>query len=319
MQSNTSQIIQANTTYDARTDACIPVVWVCIAVFNRVECTRTCLNLLRGQTYPRIQVVIVDDGSSDGTSDMVTREHPEAVLLRGDGSLYWTGAMRRGVSHIMEHAAPHDYTLFLNDDLTFEPDLIEKLLGALKLHSRSLIQALESCVDDPDLIWAGGVRINWWTAKLRLVNYHRRVSEFPAGHFEDSDYVTGRGVIAPVQVFRDAGNFHVAYKQSGDPEFARRASRKGYRLLVSYDIRVLSYEKGKNINEAETFKLSDLKRYYFGVLSHARLSTRWKLATHMTDSGLQALVYFVCDFARITWHFVSRLKFGRLEPKQTSV
>ena len=285
-----------------------PTVWVCIAVFNRLQYTRKCLELLLSQTYGNIRPVVVDDGSSDGTSAMIAAEHPEAVLLRGDGSLYWTGAMHLGAAHIMAHGGADDYLLLLNDDLTFAPDLIEKLIGKSKLHPRSLIQAVESCSDDPDLIWQGGVRMNWWTAKHRRLNHHRRRSEFPSGYCEQSDYLTGRGVLVPIEVFRRVGNYDASYKQYGDPEFSRRAAKNGYRLIVSYDELVLSYEKGNNLNEAESYCLRDLKRYYFGVLSNTRLPTRWKDARAMTNSGGQALVFFAFDLVRITGHFVKRLK-----------
>jgi GT2 family glycosyltransferase len=286
----------------------LPTVWVCIAVFNRIQYTRKCLELLRRQTYPRVTPVIIDDGSSDGTSLMVATEHPEAILLRGDGSLYWTGAMHVGIAHILLHSAADDYTLLLNDDLMFEEDLVDKLLSAMKRHPCSLVQAVESCASDPDLIWMGGVKINWWTAKYRRLNYHRRISEFPSGHFERSDYLTGRGVLAAVEVIRVTGNYDASYRQYGDPEFSRRASRKGYNLLVDYGVRVLSYDKGRNLNEAESYSLSDIQRYYFSTLSNARLATRWKAAIDMTDSVVQALVFFGFDLARITWHFITRLK-----------
>ncbi|MDP9052697.1 MAG: glycosyltransferase [Acidobacteriota bacterium] len=283
-------------------------VWACIAVFNRVHYTRRCLQLLRVQTYPAITPVVVDDGSRDGTSAMVIAEHPEAVLLQGDGSLYWTGAMHRGVSHILAHAAENDYTLLLNDDLMFETDFVEKLIEAAKRRPRSLIQAVETCAENTDVIWQGGVRMNWWTAEHRRLNHHRRISEFPSGHFEPSDYVTGRGVIVPMEVFHTAGNYDASYRQYGDPEFARRAARAGYELLVAYDVPVVSYDKGRNLNETESYFLSDLKTYYFGILSSARLGTRWKNAMDMTDSLIQGLVFFCCDVVRITWHFVRRLK-----------
>ena len=286
----------------------VPTVWVCIAVFNRIHYTRKCLELLLEQTHPKVRSVVVDDGSTDGTSAMVTAEHPEAVLLRSDGSLYWTAAMHLGMAHILAQAEPNDYALFLNDDLLFGPDLVEKLLEAMKLHPRLVIQAVESCADDPDLIWQGGVRINFWTAKHWRLNFHRRISEFPSGHFERSDYLTGRGVLAPMELFRVIGNYDVSYKQYGDPEFTRRAWKNGYDLLVNYDVSVLSYDKGRNLNESQSYSLADLKRYYFGTLSNSQLSTRWIQAMSMTNSRVQALAFFACDFARITAHFVARLK-----------
>jgi len=288
-----------------------PVVWVCMAVFNRVEYTRKCVKLLTGQSYPDIQIVVVDDGSTDGTFEILKREHPEVIVIRTDGSLYWTGAMHRGVACILTRAAPGDYTLLLNNDLVFDPDLVQKLMDVSRKHPRCLIQAVESCVNDPDTIWAGGVTVNWWTAKHRLINYRRRISEFPEGHFEPSDWVTGRGVLLENQVFIEAGNFDNGYQQSGDPEFARRASQNGFPSIVTYDVRVLSYEKGNNLNEAASFAVSDVWRYYFGVLSNARLRTRWKFAMDATESRVQGLTYFGFDFARITWHFLTRLRVRR--------
>jgi hypothetical protein len=177
-------------------------------------------------------------------------------------------------------------------------------------YPQALIQAVESCIATPDLIWQGGVRINWWTAKHRALNHQRRLSEFAPGHMEDSDYLTARGVIVPLDVLRIVGNYDNTYQQSGDPELSRRAAKRGFLLKVAYDIAVFSYEKGKNLNESESYSLTDIKRYYFGILSNFRLFTRWKQAKAMTNSGIQALVFFAFDFVRITGHFLKRLKFA---------
>lgn len=291
-------------------DFSMPRVWVCLGVFNRLQYTRKCLELLQRQSYQNVRPVIVDDGSTDGTSAMVRAEFPDVVLLHGDGSLYWTGTMHVGVAHILSAASPGDYVLLLNDDLIFGLDLVERFVRKSEENPRALIQAVECCINTPDLIWQGGVKINWWTAKHRPLNYHCRLSGFDPGHQEDSDYLTARGVIVPFEVLLVVGNYDNTYQQSGDPEFTRRAAKKGFALKVAYDIVVFSYEKGKNLNEADEYSLSDVKRYYFGILSNFRLSTRWKQAKAMTNSGIQALIFFAFDFARITVHLLKRLKFA---------
>ncbi len=57
------------------------------------------------------------------------------------------------------------------------------------------------------VIWQGGVSLNWWTARHRFLNYHRRLSDFPPGYFEKSAYLTARGVLVPMEVLRVIGNY----------------------------------------------------------------------------------------------------------------
>jgi len=154
---NENSRMLSDQTYPGRAQ---PTIWVCVAVFNRRHYTRKCLELLLDQTYSKLRTIVVDDGSTDGTSEMIRVEHAQVVLLRGDGSLYWTGAMRLGIEYILAHCAADDYVLLLNDDLVFGPGLAEKLLETVGRHPRSLVQAVESCLDDPDLIWQGGTEVN---------------------------------------------------------------------------------------------------------------------------------------------------------------
>ena len=68
------------------------MVYIVIPCFNRKKLTRGCLQALENQTYKDFKVIVVDDGSTDGTANMITREFPETILLFGDGNLFWTGA-----------------------------------------------------------------------------------------------------------------------------------------------------------------------------------------------------------------------------------
>ena len=61
------------------------MIHIVIPVYNRRDITRNCLLSLREQTHTDFQVVVIDDGSTDGTSEMIQKEFPEVVLLMGDG------------------------------------------------------------------------------------------------------------------------------------------------------------------------------------------------------------------------------------------
>jgi GT2 family glycosyltransferase len=73
------------------------MIFIVIPVHNRRDFTRECLLSLRKQTYKNFKVIIVDDGSMDGTGDMIEKDFPEVIPLKGDGELWWTGATNMGV------------------------------------------------------------------------------------------------------------------------------------------------------------------------------------------------------------------------------
>lgn len=88
---------------------------VIIPVHNRRETTLACLrHLLATGDLGRCHVIVVDDGSSDGTSAAVRAEFPQVEILRGDGNLWWTGAIALGMHHA--NTAGADAVCWLNDD-----------------------------------------------------------------------------------------------------------------------------------------------------------------------------------------------------------
>jgi len=111
---------------DIDTVADHPSTWVIIPVHNRRRTTLGCLDHLRStQEWDRFEVVVVDDGSTDGTGDAVRDEYPDVTLLPGDGSLWWGGAVKRGMEHAMDQGA--EVIVWLNDDVLPEPGSVTEL------------------------------------------------------------------------------------------------------------------------------------------------------------------------------------------------
>lgn len=117
---------------------CVRVVAL-IACHNRVERTLACLRSLMEQRAEdrSIKVVLVDDGSTDGTSARVASEFPQVQIIHGLGDLFWAGAMavaeRRGVRQ------QYDYLLWLNDDVCLNEGAMNTLLTTAQGSPHSIV------------------------------------------------------------------------------------------------------------------------------------------------------------------------------------
>ena len=197
-------------------------VWVVMPVHNRVGFTRACLGALGRQTVNGFRIVVVDDGSSDGTAEMILREFSAVRLLRGDGTLWWTGATNLGVAEALGGGATHILTL--NNDTVPAEDFVECLLRSAGVAPGALIgaYAVDAATGAP--VYAGET-IRWATASYQshLGGERRRVE---VTHFP------GRGLLIPVEVFGQIGYFDGEHfpQTAADYDFTHRARRAGYRI-----------------------------------------------------------------------------------------
>ncbi len=105
------------------------VVAVVMTCHNRRETTLRCLRQLDAQSLPdgwRIKTYLVDDGSTDGTSEAVAAAHPDVSVVQGTGELYWTGGMIMADEAAM--ADRPDHFLWLNDDVELTDGAIALLI-----------------------------------------------------------------------------------------------------------------------------------------------------------------------------------------------
>src|SRR5690606_10813637 len=94
--------------------------------WNGFDYTKACIESLRQITYPHWQVILVDNGSTDGSLEKLEALFPEAVFLASSENIGFTGGNNLGISYALEQGYP--YILLLNNDTLVEKGFLEPLV-----------------------------------------------------------------------------------------------------------------------------------------------------------------------------------------------
>jgi GT2 family glycosyltransferase len=286
------------------------MIYVVVPVFNRKALTERFLSCMRNQSFRRFETIVVDDGSTDGTAELIAAHFPEVHLLRGDGNLWWTGAINVGIRHALARASTDDAILVINNDLEVGEEYLQMLHAKWSSMPRALIGSVAVDIDNPALIADGGTVVNWWTAKERKLNSGMLLSRLARDYCVEVSWLTGRGTLIPVEVFRRIGLYNERhYQQSGDPELPVRAKAAGYQLIVSYACVVITHTAATDkMNVSEHFTLREFKRYFFDIKSNMRLKGRFFFAVDTAANPLAFVSFLVLDLVRITGHVLTRVR-----------
>jgi GT2 family glycosyltransferase len=218
-----------------------PIVYTICGVHNGLNYTKELLASIKKQSYPNIIIIFIDDGSTDGTSDFIKRNYPEIILLKGDGNLWWTGALYKGVKKVLSLASKDDFIFTVNNDCIFGRDLVLNLVKTSLGNHRAIVGSLIIDSNNVSKIIDAGVQIDWPKGKY-ISLLPKKITDLPKNKLfqENIDTLSTKGTLYPVEVFHKIGNFdkkHLPHYVS-DYEFACRAKKAGFTLLLSYQARV---------------------------------------------------------------------------------
>ena len=106
---------------------------IIIPVFNRINDTKKIISNLRFKKLEEIKVLIIDDGSTDGTSEWL-KSQKDLFFLRGNGKLLWGGAINLGLNYIIKNHPNDEWILLINNDLEVKKDYVDNLLKIAKIN-----------------------------------------------------------------------------------------------------------------------------------------------------------------------------------------
>ena len=266
------------------------MIYIIIPVFNRWYFTELCLLSLLKQNYHNYKIVVVDHGSTDGTSEKIATQFPLVIVITGDESMWWAAATNLGVQYAISNNA--DFVLTLNNDLEVNSDYLNSLLKVYNENKPCLVGSLTVDIKNQDKILFIGGTWNKYFAKYKAHNNIYKSVKNLDTNFEkiESDMLPGRGVLIPIEALQKFGLFdEVNFPHYfADDDFSVRCKYEGFKLIVSIKSVVKSYTD----DTISLFKFTN----FTSIRSPLNLSTRYKWAKKHTP---MPILYFIIDIARI--------------------
>ena len=212
------------TLREAAGDETAPLVTMVVLTWENYEDTAECLQSLRSVDYPNYRVIVVDNGSADGSRERLVEEFGWCTFVLNDENRGFAGGNNPGIERALSMGA--EYVLLMNNDTVVPSDFLTPLVETIETQE--------------DVAAVGSVQYQYESDKILYAGSRF----FP--------YLGGR--VSPLQTVQDDEPYEVSYCPSSlllvENEFIRENDilHEGYFLgMEDVDLAVQARQNGKRV------------------------------------------------------------------------
>ncbi len=203
---------------------------ILILNWNGKDLLKHCLDSVIAIDYPNYSVMIIDNGSSDGSREMVKENYPSMEILALDQNYGFAGGYNRSFAQLKDD--PSEFIMLLNNDTVIDSDILNCFSQAKEQFGDNHIYGGKIYYNNnSNKIWYAGGKI-----KLKYVNIsHRGIRKKDSLEFSipiETDYVTGCCLFTSMEVIYKLNGFDERFKMYGeDVDFCLRAKQEGIKCF----------------------------------------------------------------------------------------
>jgi GT2 family glycosyltransferase len=222
--------IAARRTRPLDAEVRVPRVGVVVLNWRRPREILACLASVEAQDYPAFEIVVVDNGSANGSIGEIRRRFPAVSVIENGHNLGFAAGSNRGVDHLVRSGI--DYVLLLNDDATCAPDLLHRLVELAEAEPDiGVLGPTIYYADSPGTtIWSAGGLVDQ-LGHARHLGVNER-GDGPPPPAREVDYVTGCALLIRRDAVEKIGLLDerfFAYWE--EVEWCTRARAAGFRVV----------------------------------------------------------------------------------------
>jgi GT2 family glycosyltransferase len=234
-----------------------PLVFLVVLNWNGFEDTVECLESCRAISYPRLRLLVVDNGSVDGSEEKLRERFPDVELVQTGRNLGFAGGNNVGIRRALEQNA--EYVLLLNNDTVVDEGFVAALVRTAQ--SDAAIGMLCPKIyrfDPPDVLWyAGGYIIEWLGWGKHRGDGVRDVGQFDT--VEEINRPTGCALMVSSALCDRVGLLGEEYfLYCEDLDWGLRARKSGFKVVYDPGSRVWH-----KVSRSTTGSRSSVVLYYY--------------------------------------------------------
>jgi GT2 family glycosyltransferase len=202
---------------------------IVILNWNSREMTAECIRSLLAMDTVDYRIIVVDNGSRDGSADYLARMFPHITVLSQETNLGFAAGCNVGMKEALDQGA--DYVLPLNNDTVVAPNFLKELVSvAIRCPRSAAITPKIYFWDAPDVLWWTGGSFSLWSGIPVMVGRKERdVGQFDAER--TVDWATGCAALMRREVLREVGLFDECLFGNGeDLDLSLRIRNAGYEV-----------------------------------------------------------------------------------------
>jgi GT2 family glycosyltransferase len=246
------------------------LIAIVILNWNSGEMTGECVRSLLKMSAGSYDIIIVDNGSTDGSPEYLKKQFPQIRVLPQDHNLGFAAGCNVGMKLAMERGAK--YVLPLNNDTVVDGDFLKELERVAEEHEKAAMVTPKIYFWDlPDRLWWAGGEFSLWSGIGKCIGR----KEVDKGQFDTNkevDWATGCAVLMRCDVLRETGLFDESFFGNGeDLDLSLRIRKAGYGIWYAPKAR-LWHKEGvdyrKNVGE-QMRKFTGSRNSLYVMYKHA--------------------------------------------------